>query len=256
MNLFKRCVTALIIIILTGCAFLLFLVYKDGSASKITKSEKSRISALLSEHNIKISKNALPEKYPALPCIYMTNASRSRYSFSSSLLGSSLEVADSNSYTGKNTALTFNDNSFSLRFYSPVFHITDEKSVKDALDSLHFGSAEITQTDENNCISVYKTVNGFCIFDCGLDIKLSNNCISEINGLWFEPEQRLFYKKQRPLISVLEELCENNKVSRTTVTAVTAGYKIGTLTEYKKEVIAYPVWRITLNDSINYDFYM
>lgn len=256
MKLFKRCVTVLIIIIIISCAFSLSLAYKKSNTAKITKSEKSRITALLSEHNIKISKDSLPEKYPALPCIHMTNATRSRYSLCTSLLGDSFEVVSSDTYTGKNAKLNFRDNSFSLCFYSPDFYVTDEKSVNNALESLHFGSAEITQRDENNCISVYKAINGFCIFDCCINIKLSGNFISEINGIWFEPEKNTFYKKQRPLISVFEELCENNKLNNMTVTDVTAGYKIGTLTEYTKEAVAYPVWRITLNDSINYDFNM
>lgn len=254
MKLFKRCVSVLSVLIIISCIITAVLVYQKDDTTKLTSNEKDKILALLSEHNVKITKDSLPKEYPALPCVNMRNAIHERTAFAASVLGNNFSVFDYNTYTAENSTLEFSGNSFAIYYSSPDFNITNENEAKALLQKLSFNSDEALIMQDHSTFTVYKTLNGFCVFDFSLKLKSSNN--SEIVGVWFEPANNTFYKKQRPLISVISELLENPDLKGKTITAITPGYKIGELSEYKKEVVAYPVWRITIDDTLNYDFFM
>lgn len=254
MKLFKRCVTVLIILIIISCTISELLVYQKNDTSKITDNEKEKIFALLKEHDIKIDKDCIPKEYPSLPSVYMVNAIHERPAFGKRVLGENFEVFDFNTYTSENTTLVFSDNTFALYFSSSDFNVTDEESAKKVTNNLNLGEAFATVNHSKNHVFVHKALNGFCVFDCS--IKLNSGNLKEIVGTWFDPTNNMFYQKQRPLISVFSEICENPDLKGKTITAVTPGYKIGELSEYKKEVIAYPVWRITVDNNTNYDFSM
>lgn len=256
MKLFKRCVTVLIILIIISCTISALLVYRKSDTAKITDNEKEKIFALLKEHDIKINKDCIPKEYPSLPCVYMINAIHERPAFGAKVLGENFAVFDFNTYTSENTTLTFEGNSFVLYFSTPDFNVTDEESAKKVINSLNLNADEtfITINHSKNQAFAHKTLNGFCVFDYSIKMPLGKT--DEIVGSWFEPTNNTFYQKQRPLISVFNEICENPELKGKTITAVTPGYKIGELSEYKKEVVAYPVWRITIDDTVNYDFTM
>ena len=266
MKLFKRTVTLLLCLILMSGIVTFFLAFYDNGKTKISDFETKKILSLLDEHNIKINDNVLPKSYPDLPVISLKNAVYEPLSFARQVLGKDFSVLDSKTYIKDNRIVEIEENEFSIGFSDEAllkneFILSTPENygnlIKKAVSKLGFDSSEvkIVINNKDSYSTVFKTVNGYPVFDCTFRVSFDNG-ISKVNGMWFEPLSSKYYKKHKSLITVISEICQNSNLNGKEITEISAGYKIGEISGYKKEVIATPVWRVTFDDKLTYDYTM
>ncbi len=267
MKLFKRTVTLLISIILISSVVIYFVVFFPKPKSKVENYEVKKIMTLLKDNNIEFKKSVIPENYPDLPHVTVTNAVHDRLYFAENMLGVNFTVTDSKTYTNDEYLLTFEGNGFSVTFpeakllKKDFLHQNSEhfdELIKKGASKLNFNTSEILVSvkEDENSATVLKTLDGFPVFDCGFNVDYSDNGISKVSGTWFLETDEKTYSKHRSLVSVFSEICEAPGISGKKITDITPGYKINTSGEYQKAAVAYPVWHVTFDDKSTLDFNM
>lgn len=266
MKLFKRTITLLLFLILISGIVTYFLVFHDNGKTKISDFESKKILSLLDEHNIEINPEVLPKSHPDLPVISLKNSVHEQLIFAKQVLGKKFSVISSGSYTNDNLVLNLEGNEFSIDFPKEAllkneFILSNPENhgnlIRKGISKLGFDKNEVEIVVNNNdsYATVFKTVEGYPVFDCSFRVSFDNG-ISKVSGIWFEPLESKYYKKHKSLITVISKVCENSDFNRKEITEISAGFKIGEISGYKKEVIATPVWRITFDNKLTYDYEM
>ncbi len=266
MKLFKRTVTLLVSLIIISGLITYFLAFYDNGKTKISDAETKAILSLLDKHNIKIKEDVLPKSYPDLPVISLKNAVSERLVFAEKVLGKDFSIISSDTYIKDEKIFTTDKNKFSITFenedfFKTEFMLSNPESygslVKKALLKLGFSDSEfeITVNTKEGYASVFKTVDGFPVFDCSFTVNFDNG-ISSISGIWFDTLDKHYYKKHKALTTVISSVSENPDFYGKEITEISAGYKIGEFSGEQREVRAMPVWRITFDNKITYDYKM
>lgn len=266
MKLFKRTVTLLLSLMLISGIITFFLAFYDSGKTKITDYEKEKILSVLDEHNIDIKADILPENYPDLPVINLKNAVHERLLFAKGVLGRDFSVSSSDTYVNDDYVLTIAENEFSIDFSdNPLlkkeFMLTNPENygtlIKKAVSKLGFDDSEIkiVVNNKDSYATVFRTIDGYPVFDCTFRVKFKDG-ILRADGIWFNPTNKKYYQKHKSLTTIINDICQNSDFSGKEITEITAGYKIGKISGYEKEVTAIPVWRITFDDKVTYDYKM
>lgn len=264
MKLFKRTVTLLLSLILISSISTFFLAFYQNRKTNVSEFEVKKILSLLNEHNIKTKNDVLPKTYPDLPVIRLKNAVHEPLSFAKQILGKNFSVASPDTYIKTNRMVTIKENNFSVEFSEDTFLknefiLTNPENygniIKKAVAKLGFDNSEIKIIVNNNegYATIFKTIEGHPVFDCTFRMNFDDG-ISSVHGIWFEPSNQKSYKKHKSLTTLISHICQNSNFRGREITEITPGYKIGEISGYKKEVIATPVWRITFDDKITYDY--
>ena len=263
MKLFKRTVSLLLILIIISSLITGFYSYIPDRNLKVTSSETRALFSILESENIDISKTVIPKEYPNLPDILLSNSLNERTLFAEKLLDKNFSVYDNTTYTDSDSTLVIDGNLFTVYFNEDNYMKDKIKKAKDSelsdifssiVNSFGFKNTIISLSETN--ATVMMTYKKIPILNSCFRVHYSKNGISEIEGICFEPTGIKYQKKRRALINVFNEISNNPEISGKTITDISIGYKIDEFSEFRKEAVAYPVWRITVDDEISYDYKM
>lgn len=263
MKLFKRTITLLISIIVISTLIIGFNSYIPANKQKVSDKEIERFLVMLEQENIKISKDCIPKKYPNLPDIVLKNSLCDREGFAKKILDDDYSVYDTSTYIDSDSTLIINGNLFSIYFNEDNYMENDlknadyselNKTFSKLVKNYGFLNTDIIISEKTATVmSTYKKIP---VFNSNFRIHYSENGISEIEGIWFVPTGAKYQKKRRALISIFKEISDSPDIIGKTITDISIGYKIDEFSEFREEVIAYPVWRITVDDKVSYDYEM